>query len=209
MSQTQAPAFNASAVSTAAQTLATADKAFSSAITTVAEQVARILTDKPTYTLWEQVASAFCADYAKARGCEVKTAENRWSFVAAELRSRFALEKPKKPTEAAQKKAQQRAGQAAKVDELVKAHGSVQALMEAAKKAQPADLPTFARAIEKASASAAVDAKKAAKEAEKRMRDEARTIIAHLDGKALEKAVTQLRKLVPADKLAEIVKASA
>jgi hypothetical protein len=154
---------------------------------------------KPSYDQWEGVRSAFVEAYRAARGCEDKTAANRWSYVAEEMRSRYALEKPTKPTEGAAKKAAQREGRAAKVDALIAQHGNVQALMEAAKKADPKDASLYGDAIAKASRSAASDATKAAKEAEKALRDEARTIVNKLTGKQLEKAVAVLRKLAPAE----------
>lgn len=194
-----APAFSADAVRAAAVALSTADKSFASAIATVAEQVARILTAEPTYALWEGVASTFVADYAKARGCETKTAENRWTFVVAELRSRFALEKPAKPTEAAQAKAAQRAAKAGKVEAILKAHDTVESLMRAAEKADPKERTAFAEAIVKATKDAARDASTKAKETEKALREEARTIIGKLQGKQLERALAALRKLAPAD----------
>lgn len=191
--------FDKNAVAQAAQTLATADKAFTSAIETVAQSVARLMGTKPSYDQWEGVRSAFVEAYRAARGCEDKTAANRWSYVAEEMRSRYALEKPTKPTEGAAKKAAQREGRAAKVDALIAQHGNVQALMEAAKKADPKDASLYGDAIAKASRSAASDATKAAKEAEKALRDEARTIVNKLTGKQLEKAVAVLRKLAPAE----------
>lgn len=146
-----APTFDADAVKAAAVALSSADKSFESAMLSTATELARILTTSPTLALWDGVKAAFCADYMAARGCTDKTADNRWSNVAARMESEFSLEKPKAVTPAAVKKSEQRETQAAKVDKAIQQHGTVQAMLEAAKKASGADVPVLAQAIAKAS----------------------------------------------------------
>lgn len=191
----------AAQVKTQALALSAADVAFENATASVAECVARILGAEPSFDHWEAVALAFCTEYKTARGCADKTAANRWSMVAKELESRFALEKPRKETAAAAKMAEKRQKEADAIKAAKAQHGSIEALRTAvAKEKDPAKVRVLSAALTESVSEAEKDSTKKAKEAEKALREEARKIIAALDLKALEKALPMLRKMVPAVK---------
>lgn len=88
--------------------LAKADKAFEAKASEIAEHIARAMGTDPTIEHWESVRDAFCEGYAAERGCEPKTAANRWSAVTAILEREFGLSKPRAKTPEAEKKAEQR-----------------------------------------------------------------------------------------------------
>ena len=97
--------------------LARADKALETRVTEIAERIAQALGTDPTIEHWESVRDAFCSGYAAERGCEPKTAANRWSTITAILESEFELTKPRAKTPEAEKKAEQRK----RAEEAVKA----------------------------------------------------------------------------------------
>lgn len=163
------PAFDATPVNAAAAALAKADAGFEATMAQCAENVARILTAKPTYELWEAVAGAFQSAYKAARGCNEETARKRWVAVTGELQTRFGQEKPAKPTQAAQQKAQQRASaadEAAKLIEKAKATTAQEILAIATKEGAPLAKGVIA-ALGKAATDKAAEATKAATEAAK------------------------------------------
>jgi hypothetical protein len=155
--------------------LANADAAFESAINEVATGVARIMGTKPSHQHWELVRDAFTGAYTTARGCKEETSRKRWVAVCAVMEKEFALEKPIKPTEGAQKKAVERENADAKADALVKAAGAAtpQAIMEIAGKTPNVSRATVA-ALGKLAASAANEAQKAASEVARKRANELR-----------------------------------
>jgi hypothetical protein len=188
-----APQFDRKAVASAAQTLCKADTSFESAIKAVATDVARILTDKPTFDAWEAIAAAFQADYAEARKCNVETARKRWVAVCAAMESEFALEKPAKPTQAAAKKAEERKGNDEQAAALIKAAGATtpQAMMALTADASKPLPRGVVASISKLAAEAANEASKAANEAARKraaeLRESIRKDCSALDATALAK----------------------
>lgn len=190
----QAPKFDATPVNAAAAALAKADAGFEATMTQCAENVARILTAKPTYELWEAVSAAFQAAYKAARGCNDETARKRWVAVAAELQSRYGQEKPAKPSAAGQKKAQQRQSaseEAAKLIAKAKATTPQEILSLATKSDAPLSKGVIAElgklATEKA-AEATKAAAEAAKAEAKKLRAACLDVLAKMDKDQLMKA---------------------
>lgn len=180
----------ATALGAAATTLANADTVFESAIGTVSTEVARIMGATPSFAHWELVRDGFVADYASARGCKPETARMRWVAIAREMAEEFALEKPIKPTEAAEKKAVERKGADLKAAELIKDQGatSAQAIMEIASKTPGLAKGTVAalgKAAQAAAQLAQKDASAVAKEAAKNLREVLRKTNAKLELAAL------------------------
>lgn len=106
----------ASSVSKIASALAKADAAFELAIPTAGNGIAKILGENPTYETWEKVREEFISEYCKARKCVEKTANNRWGAIASYMADNRELEKPTKPTKAAEARAESRKKASVKVD---------------------------------------------------------------------------------------------
>lgn len=193
-----------SAITTAAASLARADAEFTNAVNVVAQSVARALGDDPTFDEWEQGHAEFIKAYTEARGCQEKTAENRWSFVVAEMNSQFGLEKPRKPTKEAARKAEKRSDEAERVDAAIAQHGTLKALTKAYAEASPEDAPILVKAMEKKRKAEDKAATAIAKETVKAQRDKLRKLINQIDSiKGLEKLVALAESLAPAKPVAD------
>lgn len=194
---------SAEAVRAQAVALADADKDFESAMSEVAQGIARILGTSPTYDGWEAVQKAFIADYADARKCKEETARQRWVAVCKAMESEYALEKPAKPTKAAEAKAAQRKGAAEQAAELVKAAGAAtpQAILALTTpaKGQPAPSAPVIAALSKIAGEAAKESAKAAteaaKEEAKRLRESIRKECQTLTNPQLRKVAALIAKL--------------
>lgn len=186
-----------SAIRTYAAQLAAADKTFTSAVNVVAEGIARAFGEEPTFDEWEQGAAEFRSAYAEARGCTEATAVNRWSFVCKELKEQFGLEKPRKPTEAAAKKAEQRSEKSAKVDAIVAQHRTMEDLTRAASKADKTEAKVYAEALLKKASEVEKQAKADAKERVKALKGELSELVKGLTLAQLEAVVKHARKYAP------------
>jgi hypothetical protein len=102
-------------ISGVASKMADVDQAFGVIVEETASAVARVMGTEPTFDFWNQVSYEFRRAYQEKRKCASKTADNRWSDVTKYMEEKFGLAKPKAPTQAADKKAKQRAAQEKKV----------------------------------------------------------------------------------------------
>lgn len=196
--------YDPAAVNAQAVALAAADAAYENGLQGVAEGVARILGEKPTFEHWEAVAAAFQANYAKARPCAEKTAANRWHMLAGALRDKFALEKPAKGTKQAAQKAASREKAAKAVEKIVKTYkGNAQAILEAAAKASPTEVAVMAKAAEVAADAAAKEAVKKARGAEAKLREEGAKLMGAASGAVLERMVSSMRQIMAESKALE------
>jgi hypothetical protein len=186
-----------SAITNFAQQLAAADKTFTSAVSAVAEGIARAFGEDPTFDEWEQGAAEFKTAYAAARGCTEATAANRWSFVCQELKSQYGLEKPRKPSTEAVKKAAQREGKAAQVDAVLAEHKTMEDLTRAMHKADKASAKVYADALIKKAAEVEKQAKADAKERIKALKTELAELTKGLTLAQLESVVKHARKYAP------------
>lgn len=172
--------------------LATADKTFADAISSISTAVARIMGVEPSYDHWTLVQTAFVKDYATARGVKEESARMRWVRVADAMEKAFALVKPAKPTKAAEVKAVQRA----KADDeatalIMRAKATTpDAIMRIAAKGGIA--PGVSAALTKAAGALAKDAAKAANEA---AREESKTLRESIRKETQTLDVTQLRRV--------------
>lgn len=190
--------------------LAKADKAFETKASEIAAHIARAMGTEPTLKHWESVRDAFCEGYAAERGCEPKTAANRWSAVTAILEREFGLSKPRARTPEAEKKAEQRK----RAEEVTKAALAAvpatatpqEILQRAAEVLANGDTAT-ARALQDAAIKKAKEAEqtaaKAAKEAVNAARKRAKEAIAKCEDAAMLRAVCDL--LAQPAKLPEVV----
>ncbi len=190
------------AVKAQALTLVGADKDFADAFAEVATGVAHVMGTAPTYDHWMAVQAAFIADYVAAKGCKEETARQRWVRVCAAMNegiegtpfTGFALEKPAKPSKAAEVKAEQRKGAAETAAALIAAAGATtpQAILALSANADaPVAAPVVA-ALAKAAGSAASDAAKAANEA---AREEMKTLRESIRKGAQNLTLAQLREV--------------
>lgn len=189
-----------SAITNAAQSLARADAEFTNAVNSVAQLIARAFGEDPTFDEWEQGRDEFLSAYKAARSCTDKTADNRWSFVVKEMNEQFGLEKPRKPTAEAARKAEKRSSEAEKVDAIISQHGTIEELNKAFKKAEPEAAPLILKAMQKKQAQATKDATALAKEVMKQKREELRKLIGKVNTiKGLEALIALALKHVPQD----------
>ena len=179
--------------------LARADKAFESKAAEIAAQIARAMGTDPTLEHWESVRDAFCEGYAAERGCEPKTAANRWSAVTALLEREFGLSKPRARTPEAEKKAEQRkrAEEASKAAlAAVPAEASPQEILAKAAEALASGDTATAKALQNAAFKRAKEAgqaaQTAAKEAVTAARKRAKEAIAKCTDPAMLRAVCDL-----------------
>lgn len=187
-----------------ARDLSEADKSFESAISRVAETVARIMGAEPSYNHWTAVAGAFQIDYLTDKGCKPETAQKRWFAVAGSMAETFALEKPAKPTKAAEVKSAQRKGAAAEADAVI-------AKMEAATPADVLAIATnpnagplakpviaaLAKIAGEMAGKAAEAANKAAKDETKTLRDSLRKSIGTLNLVQLREVAALVESFAP------------
>ena len=189
-----------SAITNAAASLARADAQFTSAVNEVARSVALALGDDCTHDEWEQGHEEFVEAYTRQRGCQVKTAENRWSFVVAEMGAQFAMEKPRKPTKEAARKAEKRSNEAEQVDAAIAQHGTLRALTKAFAEASPDEAPILIKAMEKKRKAEDKVAVTIAKETVKAQRDQLRKMIAKINSiKGLEALIKLAEKFAPVE----------
>lgn len=131
------------------------------------KMTATILGTAPTYTLWELVRSQFITAYMPARKCNESAADAAWGRMAKRMKADYGLEKPKAPSKAAGKKADQRAKKEKEAKLAVKKYkGDVAALRRAAGEALEQGkahehLTMAIKIAEKAIDKAAEDAQKA------------------------------------------------
>lgn len=179
--------------------LARADKAFEAKANEIAEHIARAMGTEPTIEHWESVRDAFCEGYAAERGCEPKTAANRWSAITAILEREFGLSKPRAKTPEAEKKAEQRkrAEEATKtaLAAIPETATPAEILQKAAESLASGDAQT-AKALQSAALKKAKEtaqaARAAAKEAVNAARKRAKEAIAKCDDPAMLRAVCDL-----------------
>lgn len=176
-----------SAITTFARQLADADKVFGSAVAEVAKGVAQAFGTDVTFEEWESGAAEFKSAYAAQRGCTEATAANRWSFVCAELKAQYGMEKPKKPTAQAQTKQAQRAKKAEAVDAVLAEHKTMADLTKAMQKAAPAEVKVYADALAKKASETKKEAEKAARERVKALHEAIRENVKGLTLAQLEK----------------------
>lgn len=134
------------------------------------EFVAGVLGSSPTFSEWEAVRKDFVAGYAAERKCDADSAGKAWTRFAERMKSAYAVEKPKAPTKAAERKSAERVKAAEAVKAIVEANGGSVAKIKAAipKDAPPAVVKQFADAMlvaDKATQSKAKDAAKEARDA--------------------------------------------
>lgn len=179
--------------------LARADKAFETKANEIAAHIARAMGTDPSLEQWESVRDAFCEGYATERGCEPKTAANRWSAVTAILEREFGLSKPRARTPEAEKKAEQRkraeeATEAALA--AVPATATPQEILQRAAEVLANGDTATARALQDAALQKAKEAKraasKAAKEAVDAARKRAKEAISKCEDVAMLRAVCDL-----------------
>ncbi|MCT9251960.1 hypothetical protein KTH35_19360, partial [Acinetobacter baumannii] len=150
--------------------LAKADKAFEAKAAEIAAHIARAMGTDPTIEHWESVRDAFCEGYATERGCEPKTAANRWSAITAILEREYGLSKPRARTPEAEKKAaqRQRAEETAKAAlAAVPATATPQEMLSKAAEALANGDVATARALQGAALQKAKEAERAASKAAK------------------------------------------
>jgi hypothetical protein len=169
----------AASVAACGENLAQADQSFDEAIKAVATDVARIMGAEPTFDHWMAVSGRFQIGYVKARGCKPETAQKRWQAVTAAMEAEFALEKPAKPTKAAEVKAEQRKGAAAEAAALIEAAkaatpAEVLALSQSAEPLKAPVIAALAKAAGEMAAKAGADAAAKAKEESKALREQIR-----------------------------------
>jgi hypothetical protein len=186
-----------SAITTFARQLAEADKTFTSAVAVVAKGIAEAFGTDPTFDEWEAGAAEFKTAYATARGCQDSTAVNRWSFVCKELKDQYGMDKPRKPTEAAAKKAEQRGEKAAKVDAIVAQHRTMEDLTRAASRADKTEAKVYAEALLKKAGEVEKQAKADAKERTKALKAELAELTKGFTLAQLEAIVKHARKYAP------------
>lgn len=185
---------HAAQVKAQAVKLSTADKSFEAAVMAVAEGVARILGTDPSYDHWTMVQASFIADYTEARECKEETSRKRWQAVVSALEGNFALEKPAKPTKAAEIKAQQREGASATAMEMIESAGaltpqSILALSE------NADAPVAAPVVAALAKIAGEKAKEAGKAANDAARAETKTLRDDIRKGMTNLSLAQLREV--------------
>lgn len=195
-SKNTTPAFDLAALNKAASALAVADKQFDAAIPQAASAVARILGEKPTFDAWNAVAEAFQKAYREARGCEEKTAQNRWSAVCTEMERAFALAKPAKPSAAGKAKAAQRAKHEKAVKaaraQCVKPADAFSKAAELVAAGKVNEAKVYTEAGHQLAKEVADKASKAASEQVKKLRDSLKAELAKCTDEALLKAALEL-----------------
>lgn len=201
---------HAKMVKAQAVALSAADKTFEGIISAVSTGIAKIMGTAPTFDHWQAVQAAFVADYTAAHGCKDESARKRWVAVASAMEAAFALEKPAKPTKAAEVKAEQRKGaalEAAKIIEAAKATTPAEVMKLAGKATKPGVIAALAKQAGDLSKDAAKEATEAARTESKVLREEIRGLLANLDVRALRSIRNMAAKLagvpdaepVPAD----------
>lgn len=175
--------------------LSVADVSFETALERVAKAIADLIGTAPSYDHWEAVSGAFQTAYTADRKCTEETSRKRWGAITAEMERQFALEKPSKPTKAAEVKAEQRKGAAAEAAALIaKAGAKTPAAVLALSQAGVSGPVIKALAAEagKLASDAGKVATEAAKAAASGMREEIRKSLGGLSNAQLEK----VRKLI-------------
>lgn len=191
----------AKAVLAQAVALSNADKTFANAVVAISTEVARILGDKPSYDHWTLVQTAFITDYAKAREVKEDSARQRWVKVAETMKAEFALEKPAKPTQAAEVKAKQRTDAAGEAAKLIAAAGATtpEAILKlSANKDAPVAagvVSALASAAGKAAAEASQAARDAAREEAKALRESIRKELQNLTLVQLRRVAASIEKM--------------
>ena len=175
--------------------LSKADVSFETALDKVSTALAHLIGTSPAFDHWEAVAGAFQIAYVNDRKCTAETARKRWGAVTAEMDRQFSLEKPSKPTKAAEVKAEQRKGAAAEAAALIAKAGATTPAAVLALSQAGVSTPVI-KALAAEAGKLASDAGKAANEAAKAaaatMREEIRKSLAGLTNAQLDK----VRRLV-------------
>jgi len=191
-----------SAITRAAIECASNDRAFEASSDAAANAISRILGTDPTFDEWEQVRTEWVKAYCQARECSAKAGENRFSMLA----TMRGLEKPRKPTKEAARKAEKRSDEAERVDAAIAQHGTLKALTKAYAESSPEDAPILVKAMEKKRKAEDKAATTIAKETVKAQRDKLRKLINQIDSvKGLEKLVALAESLAPAKPVADAV----
>lgn len=185
-----------SAIARAAIECARFDKAAEANTEKSACAIGRILGEDPTFDEWNQVHDEWVKAYISERGCTEKTAENRWCILVGSI----GMEKPRKPTKEAARKAEKRSDEAERVDAAIAQHGTLKALTKAYAEASPEDAPILVKAMEKKRKAEDKAATTIAKETVKAQRDKLRKLINQIDSiKGLEAMIRLAEKFMPAE----------
>ena len=171
------------------------------------KSVAAALGTAPTFGHWEYCRAAWQNEYASAKKANEVATAKAWQRIAARMGEEFGLEKPKATTAKAVKVSESRAKAKEMAAQVIQAAmGKPVELVKSEELTALVAKPDFAKltptnrnvildAIKVKQREETKEADKAANEADKALRDEARDILKGLHGKSLEKALAALRKI--------------
>jgi len=161
MQQAVKAAFDTAAVKAAAIAFHASEIQGDEAVKTVA----KALTERPTFTLWNLVSTQWQGDYKAAAKCSEDASRKAWSRLAARMNKNYGLEKPAAVTVDSKKKAAARAEDTKAVKAVLAKHkGDSAAIMKEAAAAFELGKAQEARTLQKAAMHAAAAADKAVKE---------------------------------------------